>query len=54
MDEGQFIAVSEWMMHGNIVEYIKTSHVNRLELVRGFTILTTPFTNVRWTVARGG
>jgi len=30
----QFITVSEWMKHGNITEYIKNNHANRLELVR--------------------
>lgn len=34
MRKGQFITVSEWMKHGNIVDYIKHNHVNRLELVR--------------------
>ena len=30
--------MSEWMTHGNIMEFIKVNHdVNRLELVRGFT-----------------
>jgi len=38
MDTGQFITVSEWMIHGNIVEYIRRNHTNRLELVRDFTI----------------
>lgn len=37
MEGGQFATVSEWMLHGNIVEYIKKAHVNRLELVRDFT-----------------
>ena len=34
MEKGQFITVSEWMANGNIMEYIKHNHVNRLELVR--------------------
>ena len=34
MEKGQFVTVSEWMTHGNIVEYIKHNHTNRLELVR--------------------
>ena len=37
MEERQFSTVSEWMEHGNIMEYIKTNSVNRLELVRDFT-----------------
>ena len=37
MERGQFAIVSEWMVHGNINEYIKNNHVNRLELVRNFT-----------------
>jgi len=36
MEKGQFITVSEWMEHGNIMQYIGKTHVNRLELVRGF------------------
>ena len=36
----QFITVSEWMKHGNIMEYIKNNHANRLELVRDFTFPT--------------
>jgi serine/threonine protein kinase len=43
MEKGQFITVSEWMAHGNIIEYIKNNHVNRLELVRDFTSPTTSF-----------
>ena len=34
MDKGEFITVSEWIMHGNIMEYIKKNHANRLQLVR--------------------
>ena len=30
----QFVTVSEWMRHGNIMEYIKANHANRLDLVR--------------------
>jgi hypothetical protein len=37
MGKGEFITVSEWMVHGNIMQYIGNNHVNRLELVRGFT-----------------
>jgi len=36
IDKGQFTAVSEWMANGNIMEYIKKNHVNRLELVSDF------------------
>ena len=36
MDKGQFIIVSEWMAHGNVMQYIKENPINRLELVRGF------------------
>ena len=36
MERGQFAIVSEWMVHGNVMEYIKNNHVNRLELVRDF------------------
>ncbi|KAF9645811.1 kinase-like protein [Thelephora ganbajun] len=35
MEEGQFITVSEWMTHGNIMEYIRKNPVNRLELLHG-------------------
>jgi len=37
MREGQFITVAEWMSHGNIIEFIKNNHTNRLELVRGIS-----------------
>ena len=47
MDKGQFITVSEWMAHGNIMEFIKVNQVNRLELVRGFTFPAGSFTKVR-------
>ena len=33
IETGKFVAVSEWMEHGNIVEYIKKYPVNRLDLV---------------------
>ena len=46
MDKGQFITVSEWMAHGNVVEYIRKNHVNRLELVRGCT-LSPPLLSLR-------
>ena len=35
MAKGQFITVSEWMTHGNVMEYIKNNYVNRLQLVSG-------------------
>lgn len=35
-EKRQFVTVSEWMKHGNIMEYIKNNHTNRLGLVRGF------------------
>ena len=41
MAKGQFTTVSEWMEHGNIMEYIDKNHTNRLELVRGFAVHTT-------------
>ena len=31
--EGDFVTVSEWMTHGNIIEYIRKNATNRLELV---------------------
>ena len=33
MDQYQLATVSEWMRHGNIMEYIKENSTNRLELV---------------------
>ncbi|KAF9641863.1 kinase-like protein, partial [Thelephora ganbajun] len=35
MEKGQFVTVSEWMTHGNIMEYIRNNHANRLELLYG-------------------
>jgi len=46
MNKGEFITVSEWMAHGNIMEYIRKNHVNRLELVRAFAVPTTSFTEM--------
>ena len=46
MEKGQFVTVSEWMVHGNIVEYIKKNHTNRLELVRAFAFPVTSFTKL--------
>ena len=53
MDQGKLITISEWMPHGNIMEYVQKNYVNRLELVRGFTIPATPLTEVRQIVAWG-
>jgi hypothetical protein len=52
MDKGHFITVSEWMAHGNIMQFIGKNPVNRLELVRGFTD-STPFTKMPQIVAWG-
>ena len=38
MNKGQFTTVSEWMAHGNVMQYIEKNYVNRLELVRGFVV----------------
>lgn len=34
IEKYQFSTVSEWMVHGNIMEYISKTSTNRLELVR--------------------
>jgi hypothetical protein len=47
MEKGQFSVVSEWRTHGNIMEYIKNNHANRLELVRDFTFPTASLTQTR-------
>jgi len=47
INKGQFITVSEWMAHGNIMDFIRKSYVNRLELVRDFTFTAAPFTKTR-------
>jgi serine/threonine-protein kinase TNNI3K len=47
MGKGQFSVVSEWMTHGNIMEYINNNHANRLELVRDFTSPTASLTQTR-------
>jgi len=48
MDQGQFTIVSEWMPHGNIMQYIKKdptkNSINRLDLVRHLTFSATSFT----------
>ena len=46
MNKGQFITLSEWMIHGSIVEFIRKNHVNRLRLVRGFMVPATSLTKV--------
>ena len=46
MNKGQFITVSEWMAHGNVMQYIKENHVNRLELVCGFA--APPISSLKW------
>ena len=43
MEKGQFVTVSEWMAHGNVMQYIKNNSVNRLELVRSFTFPAASF-----------
>ena len=44
----QLIAVSELMVHGDIMQYIGENHANRLELVRDFaTTLTTSFAKIQ-------
>jgi len=47
MGKGQFVTVSEWMSHGNLIEYIKNNHVNKVDLVRGFATPATSSTNAR-------
>jgi len=47
MRKRQFVTVSEWMVHGTIMEYIENYHCNRLELVRDLTIPTASFTQRR-------
>ena len=47
MGAGLFTTVSEWMEHGNIMEYIKRNNVNRLELVRDFTFPAAFFAEMR-------
>ena len=43
MKKGEFVTVSEWMVHGNIMEFIARYPANRLELVRGLAPTLTPF-----------
>ena len=47
MEKRQFATVSEWMAHGNIMEYIKKSYTNRLELVRDSGFLATFSAKIR-------
>ena len=47
MKKRELITVSEWMVHGTIMDYIGKNHTNRLELVRSFTFPATPFTKTR-------
>jgi len=47
MEEPQFTTVSEWMAHGNIMDYIKHHYVNRLELVCDLTSPAAPFTKMQ-------
>ena len=47
MEKGQFITVSEWMAHGNIMEFIGKNHVNRLELVRDLAFPAASFTKMQ-------
>jgi serine/threonine protein kinase len=47
MEKGQFTTVSEWMAHGNIMEYIRNNHVNRLELVCDPTFPVTSSTKMQ-------
>ena len=50
MERYQFATVSEWMIHGNIMEYIRKHATNRLELVRvlspGSTVSLQKFSNL--------
>ena len=47
IEKKEFIAVSEWMAHGTIMDYIKNNPTNRLELVRSFIFSTTTTANMR-------
>jgi len=47
MWKGEFTTVSEWMVHGTIMDYIKNNRTNRLKLVRGVTSPATPSTKMR-------
>ena len=62
IDQYQFATVSEWMAHGNIMEYIKKNAANRLKFVgissfRAQYSLYDPFLTsiiVAWCGARAG
>jgi serine/threonine protein kinase len=42
VNEHRFAIVSEWMEHGNIIEFVgKNKHVNRTELVRPLILIST-------------
>jgi len=47
MEKGQFSTVLEWMAHGNIMDFIRNNHINRLELVRDLAFHTILFTKTR-------
>ena len=47
IENGQFVIVSEWMVHGNVMKYIEKNLANRLELVRDFTFPATSSTKMR-------
>ena len=47
MGKRQFVTVSEWMVHGTIMEYIENHQSNRLELVRDLAIPAISFTQPR-------
>ena len=42
IEKGEFSTVSEWMKHGNIMDYIKETAVNRLQLVRDLLLSPPP------------
>ena len=42
MGKRQFVTVSEWMVHGTIMDYIENYHSNRLRLVRDLAIPPLP------------
>ena len=51
-EKREFVAVSEWMERGTIMNYIRNNPTNRLELVRYFTLRATSFIDAA-KVARG-
>jgi hypothetical protein len=51
MSETQFAMISDWMVHGNINDFVKAHpDANRLELV-GFSFSPTAFTSSSMTIA---